>query len=159
MITFMTYWLWHSTLFDVVFHFLSATSDWKTVKIEGWTHFRNQPPNKILSDCIFLTPDLWLYWWCTIIIFFPPHYGPGVDSATNGNEYYKYFLRVKGSQCTGLTTLPPTCADCLEIWDHQPPWTLYRDCSTLLYYKNTLLAAVAGSSYIVINIIQIHIMC
>jgi len=26
--------------------------------------------------------------------------------------------------CTGLTTLPPSCADCLEIWEPQPPGTL-----------------------------------
>jgi len=25
----------------------------------------------------------------------------------------------KGSQCVGLTTLPPSCADCLEIWEPQ----------------------------------------
>jgi len=24
----------------------------------------------------------------------------------------------------GLTTLPPSCADCLEIWEPQPPGTL-----------------------------------
>ena len=24
-----------------------------------------------------------------------PHYGPGVDSASNRNEYQEYFLRVK----------------------------------------------------------------
>jgi hypothetical protein len=23
----------------------------------------------------------------------------------------------KGGRCVGLTTLPPTCAECLEIWD------------------------------------------
>jgi len=23
----------------------------------------------------------------------------------------------KGGQCVGLTTLPPSCADCLEIWE------------------------------------------
>jgi len=23
-----------------------------------------------------------------------------------------------------MTTLPPTCADCLEIWESQPPGTL-----------------------------------
>jgi hypothetical protein len=26
---------------------------------------------------------------------FRSHYGPGVDSASNGNEYQEYFLRVK----------------------------------------------------------------
>ena len=23
----------------------------------------------------------------------------------------------KGSRCVGLTTLPPSCADCLEMWE------------------------------------------
>ena len=30
----------------------------------------------------------------------------------------------KGGRCVGLTTLPPSCADCLEIWEPQPPGTL-----------------------------------
>ena len=30
----------------------------------------------------------------------------------------------KGGQCIGLTTLPPSCADCLEIWEPQPPGIL-----------------------------------
>jgi hypothetical protein len=40
----------------------------------------------------------------------------------------------KGDQCVGLTTLPPSCADCHEICEPQPPGTfracpgLYRDC-------------------------------
>ena len=33
----------------------------------------------------------------------------------------EYFLRGKGSHCLGLITLPPSCADCLEIWEPQPP--------------------------------------
>jgi len=27
--------------------------------------------------------------------FFRPHYGPGVDSLSNRNEYQEYFLEVK----------------------------------------------------------------
>jgi len=46
---------------------------------------------------------------------FRQHYGPGVDSASTRNEYQVYFLGGKGSRCVGLTTLPPLCADCLEI--------------------------------------------
>jgi len=44
----------------------------------------------------------------------------------------------KGGRCVGLTPLPPSCADCLEIWDPQPPGThracpgLYWDCCTFL---------------------------
>jgi hypothetical protein len=30
----------------------------------------------------------------------------------------------KGGRCEGLTTLPTSCADCLEIWEPQPPGTL-----------------------------------
>jgi hypothetical protein len=56
-------------------------------------------------------------------------YGPGVDSA-NRNKYQEYFLGGKGGRCIGLTTLPPTCADCLEIWEPQPPGTL-RACPGL----------------------------
>jgi hypothetical protein len=47
---------------------------------------------------------------CVIEIF---HYGPDVGSASNRNEYQEY----------GLTTLPPSCADCLKIWEPQPPGT------------------------------------
>ena len=36
----------------------------------------------------------------------------------------------KGGRCVGLTTLPPSCADCLEIWEPQPPGTL-RACRGL----------------------------
>jgi hypothetical protein len=42
------------------------------------------------------------------------HYGRGVDSASNRNEYQGYFLGGKGGRCVGLTSLPPSCADCLE---------------------------------------------
>ena len=38
-----------------------------------------------------------------------------VDSASNRNEYYRYLMVCKGSSCVGLTTLPPSYADCLEI--------------------------------------------
>jgi len=31
----------------------------------------------------------------------------------------------KGSRCVGLTTLPPSCAECLKIWEPQPPGTLW----------------------------------
>jgi len=61
-------------------------------------------------------------WWClwnfSLTQSFWPHCGPEVDSASNRNEYQEYFLRV------GLTTLPPTCADCLEISEPHPPGTL-----------------------------------
>ena len=42
------------------------------------------------------------------IISIRSHYGPGVDSASNRNEYQEYFLGVKTA--VRLTTLPPSCA-------------------------------------------------
>jgi hypothetical protein len=39
------------------------------------------------------------------------------------NEYQEYFLGDKSGRCVGLT-LPPSCADCLEIWEPQHPGTL-----------------------------------
>ena len=36
----------------------------------------------------------------------------------------------KSGRSLGLTTLPPSCADCLEIWEPQPPGTL-RACPGL----------------------------
>jgi len=41
---------------------------------------------------------------------FRSHYGPGVDSASNRNEYREYFLGVKSGRYVRLTTLPPSCA-------------------------------------------------
>ena len=64
------------------------------------------------------------YWNFSLTLSFQPHYGPGVDSASNRNEYQEYFLGGTGGWCVGLTTLPPSCADSLEIWEPQPPGTL-----------------------------------
>jgi hypothetical protein len=42
----------------------------------------------------------------------------------------------KGGRCLGLTTLPSSCAHCLEIWEPHPSGTfrtcpgLYKDCFT-----------------------------
>jgi hypothetical protein len=33
-------------------------------------------------------------------------------------------MGVKGCRCVGLTSLPPSCPDCLKIWEPQPPGTL-----------------------------------
>ena len=40
---------------------------------------------------------------------FRSQYGPGVDSASNRNEYQDYFLGGKGGRYVRLTTLPPSC--------------------------------------------------
>jgi hypothetical protein len=56
----------------------------------------------------------WCHWTFSLTFIYC---GPGVDSASNRNEYQEYILGVKGGRCIGLTTLPPSCADCLEIWE------------------------------------------
>jgi len=78
-----------------------------------------------------------LEWYLYVPIF--PAAG-GVGSASNRNEYQEYFLGGKGGRCVGLTTLPPSCADCIAIKGPQPPGTLracpglYSDCFTFYLY-------------------------
>jgi len=58
----------------------------------------------------------------------------GLDSAPNRNKYQEYVLGGKGGRCVGLTTLPLSCADCLEIWEPQPHGTL----TIMKYHINTV---------------------
>jgi hypothetical protein len=44
--------------------------------------------------------------WCHWNFSLTSHYGPGVDSASNTNEYQEYFLGVKSGRGVRLTTLP-----------------------------------------------------
>jgi len=62
----------------------------------------------------------WCHWNFSSTQSFRSHYGPGVDSASNRNEYQEYFLGVKAAGAYGSQP----CADCLEIWEPQPPGTL-----------------------------------
>jgi len=71
----------------------------------------------------------WCHWNYSLTSF-RPHYGPGVDSTSNRNEYQEYYLGGKSGRCVGLTTLPPSCAEFLEIWESQTPGTL-RACPGL----------------------------
>jgi len=48
----------------------------------------------------------------------------GSTKPLNRNEYQDYFLGGKDGQCTRLTTLQSSCANCLQIWESQPPGTL-----------------------------------
>jgi hypothetical protein len=52
---------------------------------------------------------------------FQPHYGSRVDSVCNRNEYWEYSLGGGGGG-GGLTTLPPSCADYLEILEASTSW-------------------------------------
>jgi len=44
------------------------------------------------------------------------HHGPGVDSASNRNEYQKYFLGVKAAGVEGWQPTTILCR-CHEIWE------------------------------------------
>jgi len=52
---------------------------------------------------------------------------------------WNIFWRVKAARCLGLTNLPTSCAEFLEIWEPQPPGTLcacpalYRVCFTYTF--------------------------
>jgi len=54
---------------------------------------------------------------------FQSHYGPGVDAASNRNEYQEYFLGVKGGRCVRLTTYnhPVPLARNLETLTSEEP--------------------------------------
>jgi hypothetical protein len=51
------------------------------------------------------------YWDFSLTSSFRSHYGPGLDSASNRNEYQEYFLGDKCGRCLGLTTIPPSYAN------------------------------------------------
>ena len=50
------------------------------------------------------------------IKFFRSHYGPGVDSASNINEYQEYFLGVKADGAYGWNLTTILCR-CHEFWE------------------------------------------
>jgi len=52
----------------------------------------------------------WCHWNFSLTYSFRSHYSPGVDSASNRNEYQEHFRGGKGGRYVRLTTLPPSCA-------------------------------------------------
>ena len=68
----------------------------------------------------------WCHWNFLLTKSFRPHYSPGVDSASNRNEYQEYLLGGKCCRCVRLTTLPPFCAvimkfGSLNLLEHSGP--------------------------------------
>ena len=55
------------------------------------------------------------HWNFSLTLSFRPHYDPGLDVASNRNEYQGYIFDLNVGRCVGLTTLPYTFADFLEI--------------------------------------------
>jgi hypothetical protein len=52
-------------------------------------------------------PMRWIF---SIHLSFQPYYGPGVDLASNRNEYQESSWMIKGGRRVGLTTLPPSAS-------------------------------------------------
>ena len=71
---------------------------------------------------------------------------------------------VQGSQCVGLTSLPSSCANCLEMWECQPPGTvrtcpgLYRDCfdSSLHLLINCIFVKEIKKIYICLDVLYFN---
>jgi hypothetical protein len=64
----------------------------------------------------------------------------------------------KGGRCVGLTTLPPSGADCLKIWEPHSPGSfrdrpgLYSDCFTfshmqLHFHYNSTINFITGKDF------------
>ena len=80
----------------------------------------------------------------------------GVDIASNRNEDHGYRLGCKGGQCVGLITMPPSCANCLEILGSSIFWSpkglpsfVYPEqlVKTQLQYRNTVFGLDRTSSF------------
>jgi len=56
--------------------------------------------------------------------FVTQHLNHCATALPNRNEYQEYFLEDEDGRCLGLTTLLPSCTNCLKIWEHRPPGTL-----------------------------------
>jgi len=79
------------------------------------------------------------HWKFSLIKSFRPQYSPGVDSASNINEYQEYFLGRKGDRCLGadnLTTSMCRLSGKLGVSTTWNPRDLSRDVMGLLYLCN-----------------------
>ena len=57
-------------------------------------------------------------------IILPAALWPWVSLSLQQKWVPEIFPVGKGGRCVGLINIPPSCADCLEIWEPQPPGTL-----------------------------------
>ena len=80
----------------------------------------------------------WFVWNILWTLILWPHYGPGVDSASNRNEYREYFLGAMLAVAKAENLLF-SCANYLGVWEPQPPGIL-RTCTRLLYRLYIFLA-------------------
>ena len=106
---------WYSSEMLVIFYVCCVVAQFRHCAKSG-------EAESSIPDCVIGIFNLHNPSGCTMAL--------GVDSAFKRNGYEEYFLVGKGGQCVGLTTLPSSCADYLEIWEPQHPETL-RACPGL----------------------------
>jgi len=84
-----------------------------------------------------------------INLFLPVALWPWLDSTSDRNEKQEYFLGGKGGRCVGLTTLPSSCADCLEILGALFSWSPYGPIQACdwIDFANIMLLVRALCSY------------
>jgi len=75
-----------------------------------------------VAQCCATAAGSWV--WFPIVSSYRPHYGPGVDSASEHKWVPGIFPGDKGRRCFRLSALPPSQADCLEIWEPKSVITL-----------------------------------
>ena len=83
---------------------------------------------------------------------FRSHCGPGVDSASNRNEYREYFFGGKGGRCVRLTNLPPSCAVVMKSGDLnflEPSGPLQACNGTDLPFKSTFCIVITRNTWFV----------
>ena len=49
----------------------------------------------------------------------------GFDSRLCHWNFFTMAFGSKGVRCVGLTTFPPSCAECVKIWVSEPPGTFW----------------------------------
>ena len=67
-----------------------------------------------------------------IDLIFPAHYGPGANPFSNRNEYEGYLLGGQDGQCVGMTTLPSSHVDFLEILGASMSWSCKGLCMPVM---------------------------
>jgi len=73
---------------------------------------------------------------------------PGVNSDCNRNKYQEYFLKGgKSGRWIGLTTLPPSCANCLETWEPHLLGT-HRACSGIAVFFLSVMCSLGCTAVV-----------